>query len=356
MRTIALPELQHLIEKVKSTLLTSNDIVPRALCPYYHSHPSVPPVLTLFKGLLTQCRAVSDPLVNALGRKQTGSDVTDYTSGQFSHELVANLTSCCFGIGDCGEMVHKLAAELILAGCGDLVFITLRLNKSSPGMEMGHQILIANMPKPSFHSQHEMQLQDFLKTLPATALVADPFLGVCFQPPTLPRTIIDYLKAYGGSAILWRPPVHIFNFSASVLTQHYLIHAGKIAKQMKDKGLLDTEKLYDTQQLTAIHPEENPALVTRLNEMTALKFTAYKTPDIFVHAIAEIESKTQRKHAILLLAECLSTPLGQWVGLARNIKGNQIIYIQYMNEPNYADHIQNIVTSKAALFVPHMRE
>ncbi len=60
MRKMTLAELQTLVKKTRETLLTSNDIVPRAAYPYYHDYPGIPRALMVFKEMLGHYRYVGD--------------------------------------------------------------------------------------------------------------------------------------------------------------------------------------------------------------------------------------------------------------------------------------------------------
>lgn len=196
---VTVAQVQEAIIEVQKKLLTSNDIVPRAQQPYYHSHPSVPPALTEFKRIVTEVRMHVARLVHELGIQRAGSTTQDFAEGSLFHSLLSGLVTSSFGIGECAESTYKLAEQLIKQGCHDFLFISLILPASSRGMEITHGILIANVSDFTADMGRAETLGELLLSLPETAVVGDAFLGCSYSPRSgFPLVMSDYLAAYGG--------------------------------------------------------------------------------------------------------------------------------------------------------------
>lgn len=342
MRTIDITESKQLIKKVNSALLCSNDIIIRAKQPYYHSHSSVPKALTTFKKIITIYRYHAAKLIHKLGKQQMGSTVGDFSEGTLIHRILCGLTISTLGIAECSECVYKLAAELALAGAGDLLFVSLNLTKSQPGMEQGHILLIANIKKPPTIPGNKLTLAAFIKHLPKQAIIADPFLGECFKPSEpIPERIKQYILAYGGEIDVALCE-HYFNFSANVLTQQFIRRVPFILQQLKYHADIDYEQCFSTRFLQPIPPIDIPTLIHRLNQSSCLHFTAFNTQNSEVSAVAKLENKQQRKTAIELVVKLFAFPKGT-VCFSRDYNGQHCLVIKNTNQPEIATSLQGLL-------------
>lgn len=339
MRTINIPEVKSLIKKINATLLSSNDIVLRAKQPYYYDHPSVPKALEAFKNIISLYRYHSAKLIHKLGKQPMGSTVGDFSEGTLVHKILCGLTISTLGIAECAECVYKLAAELALAGAGDLLFVSLNLTRSKRGMEQGHLLLITNIKTPPKMPNKELTLVEFIKYLPTQAVIADPFLGECFKPSQpVPERINQYILAYGGEAKMVLCE-HYFNFSANVLTQQFIRRVPSILQQLKYHPDIKYEQRFSTSFLQGIQPTDIPILIERLNQSSCLNFCAYNTQDSEVSAVATLENKQQRKAAIELVAMLFTLPEGT-VCISRDYNGQHSLVIKNTNMPEIAASLQ----------------
>ncbi len=297
------PELmQECIVEVQRQLLTSNDLVLRAEQPFYHSHSSVPPILTEFKVILTELRMYAAKLIHELGVQRIGSMDADFSEGTFFHSYLLGLTIASFGIGECAETTYKLVERLIKKGGRDFLFISLKFPNRAMGMEMSHGLLIANVPNIRESIERVASaatLEELLGMLPENAIVGDAFLGVSYLPKEgFPQAMQDYLAAYGGQECITQV-FHFYNFSTNVLS-NYQIRAVNIIKRMREEQRVSTQKPLDLNKLTQL--SEDTRLLEMLKEKTPLPFIGYRDDDYFVYALSSLNSKSEWRAAMRLIA------------------------------------------------------
>lgn len=271
----ALEKIQFFIEKVQMNLLTSNDVVDRTRYPYYHSHPSVPSALVKFKNELIQLRTCSSELLQELPLSaELRTQFHDPNNAEsFGHFFIGALAVASLGIGECAESAIKLTEKLILAGYKNLFIVVISLTDSKPGMEKTHDFVVAHPNLVGINQR--MPVDEFFKTLPTDAIIADAFLGVTFTPGNPHPLFQAYLKAYGGTANLLLCH-HLFNFTPKSLESlHFIAHILAGAIKNKHPHLLPKYADYDTQNVHLIDPGYIPELLKVLNITTPLLFRGY---------------------------------------------------------------------------------
>ncbi|MDF2940489.1 MAG: hypothetical protein K0R66_1131 [Gammaproteobacteria bacterium] len=227
-------EMLELVTKVRSAILSSNHLLPRQDHPYYHSHPGVPQALQVFKEKFTNARMLASRYILEHFEKETHPMLGDFSLGKFPHNFTASLAVGSLHIGECAECSDKLAAEMILRGFGNLSIVHVTFPKASPGMERGHQFIVANLAKSPDRSFQGKSIVDFLRSLPADAVIGDPFLGLVFSPKDTPRALLKYIEAYGGEAVL-AGCFHFTNLGMAFLSP-FLSYADRVAKAIADKA------------------------------------------------------------------------------------------------------------------------
>ena len=334
--TVTLAQVQEAIAEVHKKLLTSNDIIPRASQPYYHSHASVPPVLTEFKRIVTEIRAYAAGLINELGIQPAGSTQQDFREGAFFHSLLLGLVMSSFGIGECAESTYKLAEQLVKKEKQNLFFVSLILPARSIGMEISHGLLIANVKECTKEMIQAETLSELLLVLPDTAIVADAFLGVCYSPKNgFPLEVRHYIAAYGGQERIMDRQ-HFYNFSKTVLADLQL-KAVSIIKKMRDEHRIATQKPFDLSTLHAL--TEDTRLLEILKENTPLLFSGYRDDDYYVYALATLSQKSDWLAAIQLKAYLPEGSVTFFRGPANPQK--QSVIIQHINEAPVAYRIDS---------------
>ena len=310
--TVTLAQVQEAIAEVHKKLLTSNDIIPRASQPYYHSHASVPPVLTEFKRIVTEIRAYAAGLINELGIQPAGSTQQDFREGAFFHSLLLGLVMSSFGIGECAESTYKLAEQLV------------KKEKQNLFKECTKEMIKAET------------LSELLLVLPDTAIVADAFLGVCYSPKNgFPLEVRHYIAAYGGQERIMDRQ-HFYNFSKTVLADLQL-KAVSIIKKMRDEHRIATQKPFDLSTLHAL--TEDTRLLEILKENTPLLFSGYRDDDYYVYALATLSQKSDWLAAIQLKAYLPEGSVTFFRGPANPQK--QSVIIQHINEAPVAYRIDS---------------
>jgi len=333
---ITLTQVQEAIAEVQKKLLTSNDIIPRASQPYYHSHPSVPPVLTEFKRIITEIRTYASGLINELSVQPAGSTTQDFREGAFFHSLLLGLVMSSFGIGECAESTYILAVQLIKKEKQDLLFVSLALPARSTGMEMSHGLLIANVRECTEEMIQAETLSQLLLVSPANAIIADAFLGLCYSPQNgFPLEMRHYIDAYGGQERIINIQ-HFYNFSKTVLTDLQL-KAVSIIKKMRDEHSIATQKPFDLSKLHAL--SEDTRLLEMLKEKTPLLFSGYRDDDYYVYALATLAQKSDWLAALQLKAYLPEGSVTFFRGPANPQK--QSVIIQHINESPVAYHIDS---------------
>lgn len=296
---ITFVQAQEAIAETQKRLLTSNDIVSRTQQPYYHSHPSVPPVLTEFKRIITEIRTYASSLINELGVQPAGSTTQDFRAGAFFHGVLLGLVMSSFGIGECAESTYILAEQLVRKEKQNLLFVSLLLPARSTGMEMGHALLIANIRECTEEMRQAETLSQLLCVLPGEAIVADAFLGLCYSPQNgFPLEMRQYIDAYGGQERITSIQ-HFYNFSKTVLTDLQL-KAVSLIKKMRDEHSIVTQKPFDLSTLYTL--SEDTRLLEMLKEKTPLLFSGYRDDDYYVYALATLSKKTDWLAALQLKA------------------------------------------------------
>lgn len=334
MKTITQEELKKLIAKTKSVLLTSNDLAPRTIYPYYYGHPSAPDELTIFKTIITEYRSVSSEHIHKLGKQQMGQVTVDFSTMNIQHLLLGGIVSASFGWGDCGECVSKLASEIILADCGDLLFVILDLPNAQHGMEKTHFLLVTNMKKPPTLPK-ETTLEALLAHLPDDAIVADPFLGLCFSPKDIPNELKHYIKAYGNQAQVTEA-IHMFNFTRNVLIDSFLPLAKKI--------VIDTraamKNVYSLEGKTRVENQEYTLLVKKLSHKTGLVFQVYQDKSKKTDMVALIQNKTDRQASIEVIAKFADFPT---IALEQTVEGKPLLVIRNVHEAQCIHILKKII-------------
>lgn len=243
-KIINLEEMNKLIGKVQSSLLTSNNIVSRIEHPYYWGHASIPESLVQFKKLLEVYRKKCSDLIAELDKQalfkyflSPAADFNDLSNGSFFHSIVLHLIVSEFRIGDCGECSTRLAIELAKAGYGDLAFVSIKFTAAKKGMETHHQFIVANLPKaPVCPLDEKFSVEQFFSSLPNNAIVSDAFIGLCFAPQHIAEAFKSYIKAYGGTAVIasFR---HFYNLAPKSFNG-YLEVASQIKTILESKQVL----------------------------------------------------------------------------------------------------------------------
>lgn len=298
-KNITVTEMLRLIKKVEPHILTSNNIVPRITCPYFHNHPSVPKALGNFKARLQEYRYISSTRIAAIGRLPLEPNMLpilgDFSIGSFSHVFVGALVVSSFGIGDCGECSARLVIEMLVNGYGDLAFVGIKFPKAKDGMETTHEFIVANLPQDPYRSP-STSIFDFFRTLPRNAVIGDPFLGLAFEPNSIPAEFIRYIDTYGKDTDVIKC-FHFCNVGSKFLS-HYLSITAQIAKELKFQQSLPDDKSYELDSKVKI--KEDTSLIFLLKEKTSLPFFGVVDSDYKVDAITEIENKQDRIIALSL--------------------------------------------------------
>ena len=234
-KNITLAEMSTLVDQTHRSIVSSHRLLSRIRHPYYHSHPGIPPELVAFKKRITGLRERSLHLI--IERYTGDSDPLGqvYSVKSFPLRFTGALALAGMGLGECGENAAKLAANMLIHGFGNITFLSLRFTKATEGMEQAHELILANISQAEMSALRALRVADFtqfMKVLPAHAVLGDAFLNVAFTPSAIPKLMQDYLAAYGGQAIICGVE-HYTNCGPQFL-KYYTDHAGSIKKELAD--------------------------------------------------------------------------------------------------------------------------
>jgi len=277
--------------KIHHTILTSAAVADRIEHPYFHSQPSVPEALTLFKQKIAIYREQSHTRIQQLSTHPFLPTIPplfgSLATGTFAHECVGSLVVASFGVGECSECAIKLTVKLIQEGFRHVAFIKLSFDQAQAGKERGHIFIVANLPElPPQPIAEKVSYRDFFKSLPSSAIVADPFLELTFNPNEIPEKFTSYIAAYDGEASV-SSCTHLKNWSPkSPILAKYIATANQIsgALQQTVSPILDNLALA-TDRL----PVAATQLTSLLQRKTGLPFFSVRDANYKVDAIVEYE-------------------------------------------------------------------